>query len=144
MHEYGIAVEMVRICQETLAEQDSTDGVEQKLESVRVLVGELSAIEPDLLIFAWEGATTDTELAGSRLEITWSPAKQVCDRCGREVIRETSQWHPNCAECGSVLRVEGGDELDILDLTIEESPSSGSNANAKPESKREVHHDQDR
>ncbi len=137
MHEYGIAVEIVRICEETMrAENESENGdgsgdysgpkgesdsaVVRKLETVRVLVGELSSVEPDLLVFAWEAAVADTALVGSRLEVVWNPARQYCESCCEEVSRTTSEWHPGCLKCGAILRVDGGDELDVLDLAIEE------------------------
>ena len=65
MHETGIAMEIYAISRRTA---DANGG--GRLTSVKVIVGELSAIEPDLLAFAWEAVTAGepTPRRGS----TWS------------------------------------------------------------------------
>ena len=48
MHELSIATELYRLCQD---ERRACAG--GRLLEVRVDCGELSAVEPDLLVFAW-------------------------------------------------------------------------------------------
>ena len=90
-----------------------------RLERVRVAVGELSAIEPDLLRFAWEAITAEGPDAGCAIEIEWRPARQRCPRCVRELERPVHGWLPVCPRCGEALRVEGGQELDLLQVSFE-------------------------
>ncbi len=73
MHEMGLAVEIRRLAREAVAGRGPG-----RIEIVRVAVGELSAVEPDLLEFAWEAAVAGTEDATSRLEVDFRPARQTC------------------------------------------------------------------
>ncbi len=51
----GIALEVYRTCRETV---ESHGG--GRLERVRLAVGELSAVEPELLVYAWEAVIAET------------------------------------------------------------------------------------
>ena len=108
-----IAVEIYRHCEEAVREHRPG-----RIETVQLAVGELSAVEPDLIEFAWEAVTADGPDAGSRLEITWCPALQHCPQCGEDKDRSEGSWLRLCPDCGSPLQVSGGDELDILRLTF--------------------------
>jgi Zn finger protein HypA/HybF involved in hydrogenase expression len=92
----GIALEVYKTCRKTL--QAHGGG---RLKRVRLAVGELSAVEPELLEYAWEAVVADGPDEGVELAIEWCPA---------------NQW---CSVCGMPLAVSGGDELDILDLSFE-------------------------
>jgi hydrogenase nickel incorporation protein HypA/HybF len=85
---------------------------------VWVAVGELSAVEPDLLRFAWEAVTAGTRDAGSTLEVEWRPARQVCERCGEPSERAAGSWLRLCPRCQGPLRLEGGMELDLVRLAF--------------------------
>jgi hydrogenase nickel incorporation protein HypA/HybF len=89
---------------------------EGRIEHVRVAVGELSAVEPLLLGYAWEAVTAGSPHAGARLEVEWCAARQVCDACRTVPERPGSSWHRLCPGCGHPLRVEGGRELDVLEM----------------------------
>ena len=117
MHETGVAAEIYAISRRTA---DAHRG--GRLQSVKVIVGELAAIEPDLLAFAWEALTSGGPDAASRLDVEWRPARQVCAGCGEVPERAPGSWLRLCPRCGSPLRVEGGDELDVRDVTFEEAP----------------------
>jgi hydrogenase nickel insertion protein HypA len=116
MHETGVAAEIYAVSRRTA---DAHAG--GRLSSVRVLVGELSAIEPDLLAFAWEAITSGGPDAGARLEVEWRAARQTCAACGTVAERAPGSWLKLCPRCGGVLRIEGGDELDVRDVTFEDA-----------------------
>jgi Zn finger protein HypA/HybF involved in hydrogenase expression len=84
-----------------------------RLDRVCLAVGELAAVEPELIAFAWEAVTSGTRDADSRLEIRWCPARQACAACGGIDERVEAGWLRLCPHCSAPLRVEGGDELDI-------------------------------
>lgn len=109
MHELGIATEAYRICRANLA-----DASRMRLARVRLAVGELSAVEPDLLRFAWEAVIAGGPDEGCELEIDWRPARQVCESCGEAAGRAPGAWLRHCPRCGQSLRVEGGQELDVV------------------------------
>jgi hydrogenase nickel incorporation protein HypA/HybF len=115
MHETGIAAEIYGISRRTA---DAHAG--GRLVSVVVEVGELSAIEPDLLAFAWEAITAGGPDAGARLDVEWHPARQTCVACGQIAERAPGTWLRLCPRCRGPLRIEGGDELDVRDVTFED------------------------
>jgi hydrogenase nickel incorporation protein HypA/HybF len=116
----GIALDIYRICRETVRAHDGG-----RLQSVRVAIGELAAVEPELLAFAWEAALAGEEDAGAELRIDWCPALQQCASCGEVKERAPGSWLRLCPDCGQPLQVSGGDELDVLEVTFaQEEPSS--------------------
>jgi hydrogenase nickel insertion protein HypA len=122
VHEMGIALEVYRTCRETVEAHGGG-----RLERVRLAVGELSAVEPELLVYAWEAVVVETPDAGSELEVEWHRANQFCSVCDESKERSEGSWLRLCPDCGMPLQVEGGDELDILDLSFEsDQPDEGS------------------
>lgn len=111
MHELGIAMEVLRACRAHMGEAPA------RLERVSLAIGELSAVEPELLRFAWEAATKGTPDEGAVLEMTWCRAKQSCAACGEITERAVGGWLPLCPRCGGPLTVEGGQELDLVQLS---------------------------
>ena len=114
MHELGIVLEIHRSCRETVREHGGG-----RLQRVRIAVGELAAVEPDLLKFGWEAVVADSPEAGAELVIEWCKAVQSCASCGCAKERSDGSWLRLCPDCGTPLRVDGGDELDILEITFE-------------------------
>jgi len=120
MHELGLAHDVLRLCAARLP------GGAARLVRVRLAVGELSAVEPDLMRFAWEAVVAGTPHAESMLEVEWRPARQVCEACGEVPERAAGSWLRLCPRCERPLRIEGGQELDVLDLaydTPDEDPA---------------------
>jgi hydrogenase nickel insertion protein HypA len=121
VHEMGIALEVYRTCRETVEAHGGG-----RLERVRLAVGELSAVEPDLLVYAWEAVVVETPDAEAELEVVWYRANQHCSVCGETKERSEGSWLRLCPDCGMPLQVAGGDELDILDLSFEsDQPDDG-------------------
>ena len=124
MHEMGLAVEIRRIARQAVEGRG-----EGRIEIVRVAVGELSAVEPDLLGFAWEAAVAGTQDADAKLEVDFRPARQTCPACGDIEGRAPGSWLRLCPRCGSALTVSGGDDLDVLQVVFEEAvPAEGTTA----------------
>jgi len=115
MHEMGIATEIRRIAREAVEGRGPG-----RIAHVRVAVGDLAGVEPELLTFAWEAAVAETPEDGATLEIDWRPARQTCAACGDVPGRAPGSWLRLCPGCGGVLRVTGGDDLDVLTVTFEE------------------------
>ncbi len=120
MHEMGIALEIHRVCREALAEHGSG-----RIRVVRLVIGELAAVEPELIAFAWQAVTMDGPDAGSTLDITWCPAVQRCANCGEDKPRSEGSWLRLCPDCGMPLQVLGGNELDVLEVVLETDDEDG-------------------
>ena len=113
MHEMGIAMSIYDSCRAAVAKHGGG-----RMEEVQVAVGELSALEPELLRFAWEAVVENGPHAGCRLAIDWRPAHQLCPACGAEKPRAAGSWLRLCPDCGGPLQLEGGDDLDILHVSF--------------------------
>ena len=114
VHEMGIAIEVYRTCRETIEAHGGG-----RLRQARLAVGELSAVEPELLAYAWEAVIEDSPDAGAELVIEWCPADQRCASCGEAKDRASGSWMRLCPDCGMPLEVVGGGELDVVDLSFE-------------------------
>jgi hydrogenase nickel incorporation protein HypA/HybF len=108
VHEVGLAAEIHRIAREAA---DVEGG--GRLESVTVVVGDLAAVEPDLLEFAWNAMIAGGPDEGARLVVDWRPARQVCAFCGDVPERAAGSWLRICPKCGEPLAVIGGDDLEV-------------------------------
>jgi len=115
MHETGLAIEVYRIAR---GAADAQDG--GALESIEVVVGELAAVEPDLLVFAWEGVVAGTADAAARLAVAFRPARQLCAACGEIPEKAAGSWLRLCPRCDGPLAVSGGDELDVRRVSFME------------------------
>jgi hydrogenase nickel insertion protein HypA len=109
VHELSVAQELMVLCAQRVSQG-------QRMATVRIAVGELASIEPDLLEFAWQAVVAGTRHAAARLDITWHAARQTCAQCGDVPDRQPGSWMRLCPHCQQPLRVVGGDELDLLEV----------------------------
>lgn len=112
MHEMSLAAEMYRVCRAQLQGRDA------RIERVVVAVGELSAVEPDLLRYAWDALVVGTSDEGAKLDIEWHRARQSCETCGEIREHVGGSWLKLCPRCERPLRIEGGQELDVMRLSF--------------------------
>jgi hydrogenase nickel incorporation protein HypA/HybF len=113
VHELSVAIELLRAAR---AEADARGG--GRIESLRVEVGELSGVEPELLATAFEAVAEDGPDAGAALTIDWIPSRQTCPGCGPIAERQPGRWLRLCPRCAGPLLVQGGDELDLVRLVV--------------------------
>ena len=119
MHEMSLAADILRIAR---AAADSRGG--GRLESVTVVVGELAAVEPDLLEFAWQAQVAGGTDAAATLAIEWRRCRQLCGTCGEVPERAPGSWLRICPRCGDGLAVSGGDELEVRTVAFSEAPEA--------------------
>ena len=112
MHELSLATEIYRTCRASVEARGSG-----RLDSVRVAIGELAAVEPELLVYAWEAVVAGGPDDGAKLEVEWHPARLVCATCGEVAEREPGRWLRLCPTCAQSVHAEGGDELDVIQLS---------------------------
>jgi len=120
VHELSIATQLYQRCDELRGGRE-----ELRIEEARIAVGELSSVDPDLLSLAWEALVTGGSDEGASLRVEWRPARQCCPLCGEVAERQPGSWLRLCPTCGTPLRVEGGDELDLLRVVFEEPARTG-------------------
>ena len=111
MHEFSIA--------EALAGQVSAYApAGARLRGVEIRVGALRGLDAEAMKMAWEAVTFGTSMAGVVLEIDQRPWSITCSDCGREW---TSPVPFVSCTCGNETPTPaGGDELDLLAVTVDE------------------------
>jgi hydrogenase nickel incorporation protein HypA/HybF len=90
-----------------------------QVQVVRVRVGALRQVVPEIMTFCFEAATRDTPLGGTRLELEEVPARARCRSCRAE-FAVSEDWFecPQCHELGA--EVLAGRELDLVGIELEE------------------------
>jgi len=113
MHELSIAMSIVE-----LAQEESKRLGAERVEAVHLRVGALAGIVRDSLLFSYEMAVQDTELAGSRLVIEEVPAIVQCPQC--KAARPIASLQSFvCAVCGTpALDVLSGRDLQVTALEV--------------------------
>ncbi len=113
MHEVSL-VESIVAALEKMMEEEKW----RKIEEVRLRVGVLRQVNPEILSFAFETVTKGTPLEGARLIVTDVPLKYRCRKCGQMWGEENGL----CTACGSADRETlAGMELEIESLEVEEN-----------------------
>lgn len=121
MHELGVAL---AIRSAAMAELEKH--APARLREVRVRVGELAGVEPQLLALAWDSLVSEGPHAGCTLVVERELARQSCPTCGEVVELQVGSWLRLCPNCDLPLRIEGGDALDLIQIgfdQLEEQPT---------------------
>lgn len=88
---------------------------------VRVVAGVMAGVEASSLELYWQELSQGTPAQGSALALRHCPARLVCIECGRAVdYHNDGDIAVQCSACGGNNRLEGGNELYIESMEIEE------------------------
>jgi len=112
MHEYSIIQALMgRVEAEARAHGASA------VVRLRVRIGELSGVEPELLSSAYSMWCEGTICDASKLEIVRVPAAWACPECQRPIPRGERL---RCASCEVPARLRQGDEifLDRIEMEV--------------------------
>ncbi len=113
MHEMGIVAEVLAAV--TSAAETSRA---VRVNRVTITIGELTAIMPFALNFAWDTLTPGTIVEGAVLEIVEVPARSRCGECGTEF--EHDQYDRVCPKCGNFMcEAIAGNELRIDNVDVD-------------------------
>jgi hydrogenase nickel incorporation protein HypA/HybF len=113
MHEMSIAQSLIDILHEEMAKHGAAT-----LRSVRLSVGELSAIVPESLSFCFEIITQGTPLEGAKLLMDRIPLRGYCPQC--EETFDIKEFVFICPTCGSPnIETIEGQELSIVEMEVE-------------------------
>ena len=93
MHETMVAHSLVEAISDEAAKYDA------KPISARISCGGLSAVNDEILCFAFEAVAKDTICEGMRLQIEHKPLMAKCRSCSQDFEVDLSK--PKCSCCGS-------------------------------------------
>lgn len=116
MHELAIAQSLLALIEDEMAKHGK-----EKLVTVKVRHGRLSAVVPEALDMGFTALTMDTRLAGAQLVMEEIPVVLRCRVCGKEFTPEGASAFAPCPACGEELghTVVSGRELYIEYLELE-------------------------
>jgi hydrogenase nickel incorporation protein HypA/HybF len=112
-------VHELAVCQGLIAEVERVARAHRShaVQRVRVAVGALSGVEPELLARAFDIARAGTLAARAQLDLDVLPVRVACTDCGDE-----AGVAPNrllCPACGSWrVRVVGGDDMLLMQVEL--------------------------
>ncbi len=112
MHEMSIAQSLVDIIKEEMLKNDA-----KGLKSVKLHIGQLSAIVPKSLSFCFEVMTSGTELEGAELIMEIVPLRATCRECGESF--EIHDYVFECPHCHSTdIDTISGQDLSIVEMEV--------------------------
>jgi hydrogenase nickel incorporation protein HypA/HybF len=102
MHELGIIQNLFTIIEEVAEENNLI-----KIHTVKLKLGKLQQIVPEMFTFAFEIVAKGTKTEGATLDVEYVPIKMRCNTCNNEFIVEEHVYIcPECAQT-SLTMLEG-------------------------------------
>jgi hydrogenase nickel insertion protein HypA len=115
MHEASIARE---ILDTALAAAPNASIAVRK---VTIVTGTFAGIEPSCLSLYFDLLAENTQAAGACLEVVPQSAAMVCTACSaRQELVDLDSLIAACRICGQPNRIEGGHELYVRSIEVEE------------------------
>jgi hydrogenase nickel incorporation protein HypA/HybF len=113
VHELSVIAGLFEILEAQAAEYGAL-----RITAVKIRVGRLSGVVPDLLHSAFDAYKKGTKAEGAVLEIETVPFRFRCRACGGESFPEEPPYV--CAACGSAgIELLGGMDLVVEKIEIE-------------------------
>ncbi len=114
MHEYSLVEALVRRVEEEARRRNAT-----AVHRLRVRVGELAGVEPELLRTAYDTFRCGTICAEATLELVTFPARWSCPTCGAVFERGAVL---RCRTCDQPARLDPDGDALLLDAIEMEVP----------------------
>ncbi len=118
MHERSIAKNLLHIVLDKVKNYDKKD----KVELIRIVVGEFTMIQEELLVSAFYQLSESTVAEGAKIEIIHTHLRGKCQECGKEFMLNKDAFR--CPFCDSgAIQIISGNELFIQDIEINNNNS---------------------
>jgi hydrogenase nickel incorporation protein HypA/HybF len=113
MHEMSLAESVLNIIEDA-----ARNGKFDRVMSVTLEIGALSAVEPDAMRFCFEAVTNGTFVQGAKLEIVELPGLGFCRDCNKTVT--LAERYGLCPECnGTHIAITGGETMRVKEISVE-------------------------
>lgn len=113
MHEMSLAEGIIQLVEDTARREKA-----QRVKTVVLEIGKLSAVEPAALRFCFDVVTRQGIAAGAALEIDEVPGSGWCMPCAATV--PLAERFGACPQCGSYqVQPTGGTEMRVKEIEIE-------------------------
>lgn len=128
MHELAVAQALVEQVEAVIDQhaashdQDASSSDAWQASLIRVRIGPLAGVVPELLASAFPLAAAGSRMEHAELEFAHAPIQVRCQTCGAET--EAAMNRLICGACGDWhTQVISGDELLLESVELETSPS---------------------
>ena len=122
MHELAVAQALVEQVEAVICQHQAA-----RASLIRVRIGPLAGVVPELLASAFPLAAADSRMKHASLELVDAPIKVRCLTCGAET--EAAMNRLICGDCGDWhTQVISGDELLLESVELETAPSLAPNS----------------
>lgn len=111
MSERSIVLALLRRIEQEAQRRNAT-----RVRKVRVRIGEISGVDPDLLAAAFAAGAERTVCHGAELEVSRVAARWICPSCGVDIARGGPL---SCARCGAPALLREGNEMEIEQIDME-------------------------
>jgi hydrogenase nickel incorporation protein HypA/HybF len=109
----SIAQSLIDIIREEMVKHDA-----KVLKSVRLNIGQLTAIVPESLSFCFEVITSGTEMEGAKLMMEVIPLRGTCRDCSQAF--EIEDYVFECPHCkGTDIETIAGQDLSIVEMEVD-------------------------
>jgi hydrogenase nickel incorporation protein HypA/HybF len=113
MHEMAIAQSILDIVEQEMARHGA-----KKVKTIRLVVGEFTAVVPQSLSFCIEMITKGSPMEGVQLEIEPVPLTGRCTGCGEEFTIQ--EYRFVCPKCESKeIEMISGKELFVKEIEVD-------------------------
>jgi len=117
MHEYSLVRALLREVEKLMAKAGDVIVTE-----VRIQIGPLSGVEPQLLLTAFANLAPDSSLPEAELFIKEVPLMAECSECGSEC--EIVNFRFQCTHCHATrMRVTSGDTMLLESIGVQSQSS---------------------
>ena len=114
MHELGIAQSALRAA---ITEMETRGS--RRILCLQLRIGELAAVDPEAMRFAFEAVTAGTPAAGARFEIERVAPVAWCGKCHEEFMTASRGFH-KCPRCGNYAgELRAGREIELARLELD-------------------------
>jgi len=110
MHEYSIVQSLVDAVETSSRSQHAI------VRNIEVRIGELSGVDPELLLTAFQVFREGTCCTRSTMTIERVPARWCCPRCVQEIPKGSVL---RCAFCHQPAELASGDEIILQRIELE-------------------------
>jgi hydrogenase nickel incorporation protein HypA/HybF len=113
MHEYSLVEALVRRVEEEARKRNAT-----RIHGLRVTIGEMAGVDPELFHTAYETFRAGTLCEGAPLTVVRHAAAWACSGCGRPIARGEPL---RCSGCGAPAKLDARSDgllLDSIDMEV--------------------------
>jgi len=111
MHEYSLTQALIE-----RVEREARARGALAVHRIRVRIGPLSGVEPELLVTAYGHVRPGTLCANAELDLAGDDLVWRCEACGVALVPGSDLC---CADCGLPARLAGGDALVLERIELE-------------------------